>query len=79
MILLVVPGPFIVVTASGVRGKRDGLGISRAELAAMTGIAVDTLWEIEGGMMPLQPDQRVALMRALGAEFDELFTVSARR
>src|ERR1017187_8073350 len=76
MILVVVHAFSPVVRVTGVRGKRDALGITRAELALMTGMTVDTLWEIEGGTTRPQHEQRVALMRALDAEFDELFTVS---
>ena len=76
MILVVVHAFSPVVRVTGVRGKRDALGITRAELALMTGMTVDTLWEIEGGVVSPNQEQRVALMRALDAEFHELFAVS---
>ena len=43
----------------------------------MSGIPLDALWEIEAGARAPEPHERVALMRALDAVFDELFTVLA--
>jgi transcriptional regulator with XRE-family HTH domain len=79
MLPAVVPGfaPWIVVVAAGLRAKREELGMSRQEVSLLTGIPVGTLWEIEAGTRGPGPEQRVALMRALDSEFDELFAVSA--
>jgi DNA-binding XRE family transcriptional regulator len=76
MILVVVRTFSPVVRVTGVRVKRIGLGITPAELAFMAGLSVDALWEIEGGVVSPNQEQRVALMRALDAEFHELFAVS---
>ena len=79
MILVVVPALSPVVGVTGVRFKRIALGITHAELAFMTGLSVDTLWEIEGGVVSPNQEQCVALMRAFDAEFHELFAVSMTR
>ena len=76
MILVVVPALSPIVRVTGVRFKRIALEITHAELAFMTGLSVDTLWEIEGGVVSPNHEQRVALMRALDAEFHELYAVS---
>ena len=49
MILVAVRALSPVVKVTGLRATREGLGISRTELALMSGIPLDALWEIEAG------------------------------
>ena len=77
MILAAVQTASVAITVSvtGLRTKREELGLSRPELALISSLPLDTLWELEAGALSPSHEQRVALMRALDADFEELFTV----
>lgn len=65
----------VVITAAGLRAKREALGISVRELALMTGIGPRVLGKLEIGLLDPDQEQRSALMRALDADFVEVFMV----
>jgi len=75
LVALRSPAPALTISVTGLRTKREDLGLRRPELALLSGLPLDTLWELEAGALSPSHEQRVALMRALDADFEELFTV----
>jgi DNA-binding XRE family transcriptional regulator len=65
----------VMIRADGLRAKREAMGISRLELALMTGIHPTALGKIEVGVVHPDQEQRTALMRSLNAGFEEVFRV----
>jgi hypothetical protein len=61
------------VTAPGLRAKRERRRWTRDRLAKETGIPASRLWEIEVEVTPVEQSDRTALIRALDAEWSELF------
>jgi transcriptional regulator with XRE-family HTH domain len=65
-----------VIRAVGLRAKRKALGMTRAELSLLAGIPVGRLSAIEAGWEQAWADEhRTRLLRALDAEWTELFAL----
>jgi predicted transcriptional regulator len=72
-------GLTVEIRATGIRREREQRGVSRRALALMTGISYDRLCALEVGWERANVyRERSALMRALDAGFEELFTIAVR-
>ena len=65
------------VTGEGLQSKRQQRGLSRTDLAHLSGIPAARLWEIEAEHAPISQPDRTALLRALDAEWQELFLATS--
>jgi transcriptional regulator with XRE-family HTH domain len=65
----------VVVRATGLKARRQELGLTQRQLAKLVGVTQNYIPAIETGIRSAGPELMDRLMSALKASFDDLFEV----